>query len=130
MKKCTKCLVEKDKSEFYLVKRPAPRNPTLYRHCKDCCKIVAKENYSYSRNWELSKKYGVTLREYEQQCQQRDNVCDICQNKTKTMHVDHNHFTGKVRGYLCGSCNRGIGLLKDSSDVCTKAATYLKENGD
>lgn len=128
-KQCTNCKETKEDAEFYLIKRPAPRNPSLYRHCKECCKLVAKQNKSYSKNWELLKKYNITLEEYKTQCSLRDNYCDICSNKVLTLHVDHSHVTGKVRGYLCGSCNRGIGLLKDNSSICFSAGKYLNEKG-
>lgn len=130
MKTCTRCLESKEDSDFYLIKRPPPRKPTLYRHCKTCHKEVSKENKAYSKNWELQKKYGITLEEYEEQVTLRENYCDICCEKVKTLHVDHNHNTGKIRGYLCGSCNRGIGLLKDKSAICRSAAGYLEKHGD
>ena len=44
--------------------------------------------------------------------------------------IDHNHKTGKVRGLLCGSCNTGIGLLKDSPDVLDAAIEYLQHQID
>ncbi|CAB5222555.1 Recombination endonuclease VII [uncultured Caudovirales phage] len=128
-KQCTNCKENKEDAEFYLIKRPAPRNPSLYRHCKECCRIITKQNKNYSKNWELLKKYNITLEEYKIQCSLRDNCCDICSNKVITLHVDHSHLTGKVRGYLCGSCNRGIGLLKDSASICLSAGKYLNEKG-
>ena len=125
MKQCTHCKESKEDSEFYVIKRPPPRQPTLYRHCKECCKAVQKKNRDYSRNWELQKEYGITLTEYTEQCSKRNNTCDICHKEAK-LHVDHSHVTGKVRGYLCGSCNRGIGLLQDKAELCYSAHLYLK----
>ena len=130
MKTCTRCKIEQDEENFYLINRSGKRNPTRYRHCKACCAAVAKENRSYTRNWELSKKYGISLDEYNEQVSSRKSHCDICNEKVKTLHVDHNHTTGRVRGYLCGSCNRGIGLLKDNSSICRGAAGYLEKYGD
>jgi hypothetical protein len=91
---------------------------------------VSKENKAYSKNWELQKKYGITLDEYKEQVSIRDNLCDICSSFSKTPHVDHDHVTGKVRGYLCGSCNRAIGLLKDNSAICREASYYLERHGN
>lgn len=130
MKTCTRCSESKEDSEFYLIKRPPPRTPTLYRHCKSCHREVSKENKAYSKNWELQKKYGITLDEYNEQVSLRDNLCDICCSFSKVLHVDHNHSNGKVRGYLCGSCNRAIGLLKDSAAVCREASYYLERHGN
>jgi hypothetical protein len=41
------------------------------------------------------------------------------------IHVDHNHVTGVVRGCLCGSCNKAIGLLRDDSARLFGAAAYV-----
>lgn len=60
-----------------------------------------------------------------------DNRCAICAHVPtgaawdRTLHVDHDHQTGEVRGLLCGNCNRGIGLLGDDPDVVFTAFTYL-----
>jgi hypothetical protein len=95
---------------------------------KFCTKQTNKKNKPYARDWELKKKYGISLAEYEAASVIRNNNCDICSKKVKSLHVDHNHTTGKVRGYLCGSCNRGLGLLQESSMVLEKALMYLKAN--
>lgn len=83
--------------------------------------------HGYYRDWELKKKYGISLDTYTSESNIRNNMCDICSKQVKSLHVDHDHSTGKIRGYLCGSCNRGIGLLQDKSSVMIKAANYLKK---
>jgi hypothetical protein len=39
---------------------------------------------------------------------QRGEVCAICgaPPKTRKLHLDHDHKTGRVRGLLCYRCNR------------------------
>lgn len=60
--------------------------------------------------------------------------CAICGTKEAKSrggwNVDHNHKTGKVRGVLCGHCNRAIGSLLDSPAVCTAAAAYLAAHSE
>lgn len=75
----------------------------------------------------IKKEVWYSLETYQRESLVRDNKCDICSKKVKSLHVDHCHTTGKLRGYLCGSCNRGIGLLQDSVGVLEKAAAYLKD---
>jgi predicted nucleic acid-binding Zn ribbon protein len=60
--------------------------------------------------------------------------CEICgdgvsltSGKNKAPHIDHDHTTGKVRGILCASCNKGIGMLKEDTSVLQKAIRYLTE---
>ena len=43
-------------------------------------------------------------------------------------HVDHNHVTGKVRGLLCGNCNKAVGLLNDNLSTICRLIIYLKSN--
>ena len=63
-------------------------------------------------------------------------LCAICdhpesrldsQGNRRDLHVDHNHTTGVVRGLLCNSCNRGLGLLNDTIEGLTRAIDYLKK---
>jgi hypothetical protein len=40
--------------------------------------------------------------------------------------LDHNHETGKFRGWLCDNCNTGIGKLGDTVEGLERAIAYLK----
>jgi hypothetical protein len=83
------------------------------------------------------KKFGLTKEKYNVILKQQNNACAICNTKTSQVSknnticrlaVDHDHKTGKVRGLLCGSCNRALGLLKDSISNLQNAISYLKES--
>lgn len=39
---------------------------------------------------------------------------------------DHDHVTGKFRGWICSPCNRSIGQLGDNLEGVEKAAAYLR----
>jgi hypothetical protein len=54
-----------------------------------------------------------------------DNRCFNCGEVAK-LHMDHDHTTGKYRGYLCIQCNMGIGQLGDSVEGLEHALSYLK----
>ena len=129
-KKCTKCNETKTVDNFYLIKRKDRAKSQLYHRCKVCCSNVKANSKDYYRDWELKKKYGITLNEYKEQVALRENLCDICSSFSEVLHVDHSHSSGKLRGYLCGSCNRAIGLLKDNAGICREAAHYLETHGD
>lgn len=57
-------------------------------------------------------------------------VCEICggppdTGRTKRLHLDHDHLTGKFRGWICRACNHMLGNAKDSIDTLKKAIKFL-----
>lgn len=80
----------------------------------------------YQHEYRIKKLYGITEAEYQDMYQAQGGMCQICTNEVEgRLHIDHNHDTGEVRGLLCGSCNRGIGLFSDQPELLRKAADYL-----
>lgn len=55
--------------------------------------------------------------------------CVIC-GSSESLVVDHCHTTGKVRGMLCGHCNRGLGHFRDDPTLLEFAAQYLYASSD
>lgn len=55
--------------------------------------------------------------------------CECCgkppDGRNHRLNVDHDHVTGKFRGWLCWSCNTAIGKLGDCASGVMKAVTYL-----
>lgn len=70
--------------------------------------------------------YGLTIDEIEKIKVKQNYLCLICKKERK-LCVDHCHNTGKVRGLLCGSCNRALGLMNDDKNIIKKAYEYLAE---
>lgn len=139
MKTCSKCLLNKTLDSFY----------TGRAKCKSCREeylisyrsIKRERILSNKRKWKaknpdkvksaaLMSDYGINLNQYNDMLKAQQDSCAICkQHKdsfTNALHVDHNHITGKVRGLLCLSCNRALGLLKDNKDLFLSAANYLE----
>lgn len=75
----------------------------------------------------LRVKYGITLEEYKEIFDKQKGVCALClrEEKGKMLAVDHCHITGKVRGLLCGNCNRALGLFQDNPDILERAKEYV-----
>lgn len=73
----------------------------------------------------LKSRYGITLEDYEEMYKKQKGKCAICGIKKDKLNIDHCHNTRKVRGLLCGSCNRGLGLLKDNIEFLNNAIKYL-----
>ena len=79
------------------------------------------------KNNRLKRLYGIELADYNQMLEKQDGKCAICRSdkKTRSLAVDHNHITGKVRALLCGGCNGQLGwyeTYKHSVD------SYLQEH--
>lgn len=57
-------------------------------------------------------------------------MCELCNGKLgkRSLHLDHDHTTGRFRGWLCHGCNVGLGLFRDSIENLQRAITYLKDN--
>ena len=138
MKTCSKCALKKEITEFYNDK--AERGGKR-AECKECSKAYyhkRKSTYAPTRRKQhLRRKYGLTEESYQALLNKQNGCCGICgvnQNlggkiKASNFCVDHCHITGKVRGLLCHTCNRSIGLMKDSKQTLLNAIHYLEENG-
>jgi len=119
-----------------------------YEENKEACKqrtkehpscIAAREKYRNKpetkdkiRNWRLLQNYGITNQDYEQMLENQGFCCAGCglhQNiLEKKLHVDHDHVTGRVRGLLCGNCNRALGLVKDNLETLVRLHEYLEKS--
>ena len=89
------------------------------------------ERHADARHRSKLKAYGLTPEEYRTLLERQGGACAICGDDAprRTFHLDHDHETGRVRGILCNSCNRGIGLLKDDVAVLRSAVAYLERAG-
>lgn len=85
------------------------------------------EHRRLEREGHLRRKYGLTLNLFEALVAAQLGNCAICgANEDLDLHVDHDHRTKKVRGLLCGKCNKAIGLLNDDPDLLLVAKEYLE----
>lgn len=66
--------------------------------------------------------------------EKQNGVCAICghKDKKKSLAVDHDHKTGKIRGLLCGRCNPALGFIQESTELIKQLLKYLNyhNNGD
>lgn len=82
------------------------------------------------RKAHLKWKYGITPEQYDKMLATQGGVCAICMkdgsdSRGYSMHVDHCHDTGKVRGLLCHRCNTALGNL-GSPELLIAALRYLE----
>jgi hypothetical protein len=72
----------------------------------------------------------VTHKQYAFLKANRSARCQICGRtpaRRKDIHLDHDHETGELRGWLCVTCNTGLGHFKDNADLLRVALAYLEE---
>jgi hypothetical protein len=137
---CVKCKQEKPASEYspyavaLLESRDGPRKPDGYHvdnanrgvkrfrgggnavTCKSCMR-------EYSKGKRVALKNSTPKPVV-------DTACECCGKITKPydLQFDHCHETHVFRGWICRSCNMGIGGCGDNVEGLERAIRYLKKN--
>lgn len=151
MKTCSKCNQTKNLNLFYRNKR---NKDGLNYYCKECSNSInndfrknrypldKQKNRDNQKRWQqrhskevkdkkLKAKFNITIKDYNNMLTEQNYSCKICCIKqidlTINLSVDHCHFTGKIRGLLCNSCNLALGLFKDNIEYLKNAQNYLKQ---
>ncbi len=68
-----------------------------------------------------------TTRPMPERCECCDRPPTAVKGGKATLVWDHNHATGKFRGWLCSKCNTALGLLDDDASLIEALAVYLNE---
>lgn len=151
-KPCNKCGEVKPLLEFYAHRGTKDGRGTYCMECekassrkwkKDNAERVKQQNADRNlatarrshRRWWL-RLYGLDEQQYQALLEVQGGACAICRQpetwidsrtgEPRQLAVDHDHQTSKVRGLLCGKCNRGIGLFDDDDARMAQAARYLR----
>ena len=111
------------------------------RYCWPCVKTKharyrgTEQGRLSLRIYALKATLGISREEYLELFRKASYRCEICggqnekQPRSRSLSVDHDHKTGKVRGILCHACNSGLGYFEDNSPRLRKAAEYLQARG-
>lgn len=111
------------------------------KRCRSCKCIKAIEEFPFFSTSEAGRKNTC------KECSKRLSIlrrklreanppppagnCPICNNYTKYWILDHCHFNNSFRGYICNSCNLGLGKFNDDMTLLKNAIEYLtKESTD
>src|SRR6478752_9570861 len=75
----------------------------------------------------LRRTFGITQGDYEGLLARQGGGCAICgkQPGKISLHVDHDHATGEVRGLLCVGCNNSLGQFHDDPRLLLRAIEYV-----
>ena len=83
----------------------------------------------------LRSTYKLSRKQFDMMVHVQNNQCAICgfrfihDNRMTKPHIDHCHESGKIRGLLCSSCNKGIGQFKDNVAAMRSAIEYVQNQG-
>jgi hypothetical protein len=112
--------------------------------CRVCSRLTSHTNRAFCDPcWDNGSrrvyrravaKYGATHEEAVALAMA--DSCEVCAKPVERLvadnaggangaQIDHDHLTGKVRGLLCGACNRALGHADDSPERLRALAAYL-----
>jgi hypothetical protein len=122
LKACSTCreVFPETEENFYRAYTGLGRNgKQTATHLSNKCKVCHNKGTAAQRS--LNKIHG----------HKAFGTCDCCGVDAKDLkegrlNLDHCHVTGEYRGHLCGSCNRGLGMLGDNLAGVQLALDYLK----
>jgi len=131
-KTCSKCGESKELRFFY-------RDTTLCKPCHNAASARWKREHRFQY---LAKVRARERRDAGWIADVTDELkflklqnsrCAICEvilhSGSHGRALDHNHKTGKARGYLCVRCNLGLSKFHDSPLLMERAAVYLRHDG-
>ena len=81
----------------------------------------------------LKRKFGMTLEQYDAMLEVQNGVCAICKRPPRddiSLHVDHDHSTGAVRGLLCFPCNNALADFREDGQLLLEAVGYQMAHTD
>ena len=110
-------------------KRWARENPERYRARQDEYRESGRKRDA-DRKSHLKRTFGMTEADYENLLAVQGGGCAICGRlpKGRSLHIDHDHETGRVRGALCFACNVAIGHLGEDPTLATRLIDYLEQH--
>src|SRR3990167_1958797 len=113
---------QRNKEKYMERQRKCRLNPKNRQRYLEDAKRRSKEWYAKRGNKERRYMYNRAswLRQIEKlekiAGRKRPEACEICQIKG-VMMFDHDHKTGKFRGWICMKCNTVLGKVNDDKKI-------------
>ena len=121
---CRECNLEKPREDF--AKNQIGKDNRILRRpiCKTCYSAKKPIPPKIRKEYELKHPKPKPSRE-------NPFICPICRRNYYGEHLnqivlDHSHKSGKIRGWICGSCNASIGKFKEDISILQRAISWLK----
>jgi hypothetical protein len=130
---CKACFAARSK-QWYLrnrehviarVKTWQEANPERVKATRDAARPRRRE---IDRDARLRRVFGLSSDQYAAMLADQGGGCALCGRippPGRSLHVDHHHATGVVRGLLCFRCNAGIGQFREDPIRLADAIVYL-----
>lgn len=97
--------------------------------CKRASDKWRAKNPRYHADYARFSRYGLTPDETALIKETQGQQCAICpMSIEKTFHIDHDHASNRLRGFLCPACNKMLGYAKDLPATLRSAALYLERH--
>ena len=121
---CRKCQTEKTFDQYYpsiVEYETKPRIKGAFglggtaRYCRSC-------KAEYGKGVAAAKSMAPPRPTEDIHCA----LCNVLTPSSK-LHMDHCHVSHVFRGWLCRSCNIGLGALGDNVEGLERAIKYLKD---
>ena len=135
--------------KHYFIGKPCSKGHLSNRHltgtCVDCQQIANQgwaarnpgEGTRRSLEWQRRNPEKARVKNLKYR-REKDGVpepdypapenCELCEKilQPGKTHLDHDHATGKFRGWLCNTCNLALGHLGDTAASLRRAVAYLE----
>ena len=72
----------------------------------------------------------MTIEDYDKLLEKQGGVCAVCKTPPKSgksLHIDHDHTTGLVRGLLCFRCNFGLSYYREDKQIIENLFKYISK---
>lgn len=137
-------------AKHYWTGLPCSKGHITFRHitgtCIDCAKMAVKrwaernpeEGKRRAAAWQHNNRERARIR-FRNWRRKKEGIPDApypapdnCENCARVFksghdcHLDHDHKTGKFRGWLCNRCNRGLGYFGDTLEGMKQGVSYLE----
>lgn len=115
-----------------------------YKTCIKCKKVYPIDHFEKKKNEKNFRNVCITCRKSDTKVAQKlkkewlknhnmpklGEPCQCCGDSTKKLVFDHCHKKEEFRGWLCGRCNRAIGMMGDNIEGLQRAINYLRKTND
>lgn len=125
---CIKCHTRKDNTEFQYNKRYLKPNGEFVRKDATCkaCKYTEKKVLYYLKKNYTKPAIGTPCSCCGRKMMSKKDDVNNPQTETYKMVLDHDHDTGKFRGWICSHCNQAIGHANESLETLKNMVKYLQ----